>query len=247
VTTAGTESDRERPKGSSRTAIFFIQVGYLLALGAFVVAYRVEWIDPRKDFFGPVPFLVPWFGAVGAVLLSLTGVFDHRGRDWNPDYCFWHWARPLVGAIVATISVLIFQSGILAVGGETPNQAGGGTPKNLLYFIVAFIVGYREDVFRQLIRRIADIVLAPASDAVAGPVIERVEPASAGANSTVKIIGSGFAHVTSVKVGDAEGTFESDSDTRLTVTIPAGAAGSGNTTLVVTTRDGTTTTPFTVN
>jgi hypothetical protein len=56
-------------------------------LGAFVVSYRVDWIEPRRDFFGPVPFLVPWFGAVGAVLLSLKGVFDHR-YDWDIEYRF---------------------------------------------------------------------------------------------------------------------------------------------------------------
>jgi hypothetical protein len=63
--------DSKPPTGSSRTSVFFIQIVYLLALGAFVIAYRVDWIDPRRDFFGPVPFLVPWFGAVGATLLSL--------------------------------------------------------------------------------------------------------------------------------------------------------------------------------
>ncbi len=129
--------------GSSRTAIFFIQIGYLIALGAFAICYRVHWIDPRRDFFGPVPLLVPWFGAVGAVLLSLTGVFDNRGRAWRPEYCFWHWSRPLVGVIVATVSILIFQSGILAVGGQLPSHtATTATAKNLLYYVIAFVVGY---------------------------------------------------------------------------------------------------------
>jgi len=32
-----------------------------------------------------VPVGVPWFGAVGAVLISLTGVFAHE-HDWDPNY-----------------------------------------------------------------------------------------------------------------------------------------------------------------
>ena len=148
--------------GSSRTAVFFIQIAYLLALGIFVICYRVHWVEPRKDFFGPVPFLVPWFGAVGAVLLSLTGVFDNRGKAWDPDYCYWHWARPLVGVIVATLSVLVFQSGILAVGGQLPSHTTSSTTaKNLLYYVIAFVVGYREDIFRKLIKRLADVILTP--------------------------------------------------------------------------------------
>jgi len=146
--------------GSSRTAVFFIQIAYLLALGIFVICYRVHWIEPRTEFFGPVPFLVPWFGAVGAVLLSLTGVFDNR-KTWDPDYCYWHWARPLVGVIVATVSVLVFQSGILAVGGQLPSHATSSTAKNLLYYVIAFVVGYREDIFRKLIKRLADVILTP--------------------------------------------------------------------------------------
>jgi hypothetical protein len=157
------------PRMSSRTAVFFIQIVYLVALGVFVTCYRVQWIEPRRDFFGPVPFLVPWFGAVGAVLLSLTGVFTYTGEEWNTDFRFWHWSRPLIGGVVATVSVLIFQSGILAVGGQLPNNAHTSTTKNLLYYLVAFIVGYREDVFRQLIARLADVILTPGESKTPSP------------------------------------------------------------------------------
>src|SRR5262245_16227004 len=96
---------------------------YLLCLGVFVIFYRAEFlVDPRRDFFGPVPFLVPWFGAVGAVVLSLQGVFNHTDNDWDESYCYWYWARPFIGGVTSTVSVLIFQSGILAVGGQLPNQ-----------------------------------------------------------------------------------------------------------------------------
>ena len=238
--------EQKPPRGSSRTDVFFIQVAYLLALGAFVIAYRLDWIDPRRDFFGPVPFLVPWFGAVGAVLLSLTGVFDHRGRDWNPEYRFWHWARPFVGAIVATMSVLIFQAGILAVGGETPNQATTtATPKNLLYYIVAFVVGYREEVFRQLIRRVADVILTPAGEAAAAPTIESVEPELAAPGAVLTIVGRGLTDVVSVKVRDQNVEFVGESDTQMTVTIPDDAE-TGPASLAITTKRGTAATPFTI-
>jgi hypothetical protein len=105
---------------------------------------------PEEGFFGPVSFLVPWFGAVGAVSLSLQGGFE-RGADWDNDYCYWYWSRPLVGAVTSTVSALIFQSDILAVGGQLPNQAHTAIAKNLLYFLIAFIAGYREYVFRDLV------------------------------------------------------------------------------------------------
>lgn len=215
------------------------------------MAYRVHWIEPRKAFFGPVPFLVPWFGAVGAALLSLTGVFDHRGRNWKPAYCYWHWSRPLVGAIVATVSVLIFQSGILAVGGQLPTQTTGTdattTTKNLLYYVIAFVVGYREDIFRQLIRRLADVILTPPAEAAAAPVIKSVNPpeAASGQETQVTMTGSGFNGTTDVKLASSSIDYTVVSDSQLTATIPADAAA-GATTLSVTSAGGTASTPFTV-
>jgi len=46
----------------------------------------------RPDLFtgvpallGPLPVGVIWFGALGAVLISLTGIFEHH-IDWDPTY-----------------------------------------------------------------------------------------------------------------------------------------------------------------
>src|SRR5205814_7605200 len=102
------------------------------------------------DTFGPLPVGVAWFGALGAVLISLTGVFEHE-HDWDASYWPWHVARPLVGVAVGVVSVLIMQAGILAVG-STPTKTD--VPKNLLYYLVAFLVGYREETFRELIKRL---------------------------------------------------------------------------------------------
>lgn|SRR5262245_33817357 len=206
---------------------------YLFGLGVFIILYRADiGINPRHDFFGPVPFLVPWFGALGAVVLSLSGVFEHR-KDWDEEYCYWYWARPFVGAVTSTVSVLIFQSGILAVGGELPNQSNT-TTKNLLYYLIAFIAGYRENVFRDLIRRVADVILTPGQQA-APPRITSVQPSQAPRDhvTVITVSGSGFTGTTAVKLGSQNLQFATDSDSQLTVTIPA-IQESGSLNLVVT-------------
>jgi IPT/TIG domain len=229
--------------GSSRKATFFIQMLYLIGLGIFVILYRGQWIvDPGRSFFGPLPFLVPWFGAVGAVVLSLSGVFEHRS-DWDEDYCFWYWSRPFIGAVTSTVSVLIFQSGILAAGGQLPSHAHTPTAKNLLYYIFAFIAGYRENVFRELIRRVADVLLTPGQQA-SPPVIGSVTPPQAvnGVPTTVTVGGSGFTGTTAVKLGSQSIPFITDSDTQLTVTIPA--MPQGPQTLLVTNGSTSASVPF---
>jgi len=233
--------------GSSRAGIFVIQLVYLLCLGVFVIMYRAGWvIDVRRDFFGPVPFLVPWFGAVGAVVLSLSGVFEHK-RDWDPEDCYWYWSRPLIGGVTSTVSVLIFQSGILAVGGDLPNTAHNTATKNLLYYLVAFVAGYRENVFRELIRRIADLILQPGQQAPAPAVSSVVPPqVASGKRADVVVHGSGFTGTTVVKLGSVGIPFVFDSDTQLTVTIPAGAA-KGTQTLLITNGNTRATVDFTVD
>jgi hypothetical protein len=235
-------------KGSSRRAVFWIQIAYLAGLGLFVILYRVHTIEPRRDFFGPIPFLVPWFGAIGAVLLSLSGVFDHRNDgDWDPRYCYWHWSRPVIGGVVSVVSVLILQSGILAVGGQLPSQADTRGPKYLLYYLVAFVAGYREDVFRQLVKRFADVILTPPAGPPPKPVIGSATPPNAAAaqETQVTIAGSGLTGTTSVKLGTSSIPFVGNSDFQVTATIPASTSAEA-TTLSVTTAGGTASIDFPV-
>ena len=62
-----------------------------------------------------LPIGVPWFGALGAVTLSLYGVFDHNDH-WNPKWNYWYIARPLVGIILAIIAYFTFITLINSTG-----------------------------------------------------------------------------------------------------------------------------------
>jgi hypothetical protein len=73
------------------------------------------WLVFVPPAFGPIPVAVPCFGALDAVLISLTGVFEH-GHDWDSGFWPWHLARPLIGIGLGVVSVLILQAGVLAVG-----------------------------------------------------------------------------------------------------------------------------------
>jgi IPT/TIG domain len=231
-----------------RKSTFILALTYLiviLTLGLlFFVKRDLLFFVPEANVFGQVPVGVPWFGALGAVLISLTGVFEHE-HDWDASYWPWHVARPLVGVAVGVISVLILQAGVLAVGATPTNTT---VPKNLLYYLVAFLVGYREETFRELIKRLVDIILAPGNGKSGAPTIQAVNPASAphGTATQVTITGSGFASTQSVKFGASAGQFTINGDGKLTVTTPVVAAG-GAVVITVTTKGGSASTDFTFN
>jgi hypothetical protein len=210
----------------SRVSIFIVQIFWLVLLGSLAAVFFINRsLILLPDSLGSVPVAVVWFGALGAVVISLTGIVEHA-HDWDESYALWHLSRPLVGASLAVVGVLILQAGVLAIG-STPNATTAGVPKNLLYYLVAFLVGYREETFRELIKRLVDLILAPAS-AGAAPRITKLVPDTFAAAGGVPVVvsGSGFTGTTAVTFGSSSAAFHVDSDSQITAQLPsAGAAG----------------------
>lgn len=231
---------------SSRRLIFWYQNVWLIALAFGAIFYFFWWPQtwpPQPINLGSIPVGVVWFGALGAVLISLTGVVEHV-TDWDPKFTFWHLSRPLIGAALAMVGVLILQAGILA-SGTHPASAPGGTPKNLLYYLIAFLVGYREETFRELIKRLVDLVFTPAS-APPKPTITALSPDTSpvAGGGTVKILGTGFAGPITVSFGLVPATFHADSDSQISAVIPA-ASAAGPVGVTVKTKGGSAAATFT--
>jgi hypothetical protein len=218
--------------------VFFLQLVYLGVLIGLAALYFTDVIRPRH-FLGSVPIAVLWYGALGAVLISLTGVFEHNA-DWLDSWKYWHWARPFVGATVGVVSVLVFQAGILAVG-ETVDPHRKGQATNLLYYLIAFLVGYREAAFRELVKRLGDVILVPAGSAGGTPTITKVDPQEQryDKGGPVDVFGTGLSRLQSVKFGQNEATeFGPISDVHFRVTAPI-ADDPETTNAIVVFRDGT--------
>ncbi len=238
------------PISHQRWFVVLVEVFYLVVLFGLALIYFTV---PHKsipftsitlpDMLGTLPVGVPWFGALGAVIISLSGAFDHRD-DWDPSWNLWHFTRPLIGISLAIVSWLIFEAGILAVGSNpasavvsNPASTGSTTssteqvpPKYLLYYVIAFVVGYREEIFRALIKKVADVILTTntSSGSGAAPVISSVNPTQgpAAGGTSVTITGSGLTDATSVKFGPSPAmNVTVVSDKQITATSPAGAAG----------------------
>ena len=192
--------------------LIYLFVLFIIAL-VYLTGLRSVLSFTPPDSFGPIAVGVPWFGALGGVIISLAGTVDHR-KDWDPSMKYWHITRPFVGVVLAIIAVLIFQVGILSVTSSPPSSPGLAAPQNLLYYLIAFVIGYREQTFRELIKRLADVILTPGGGASA-PVIGRLNPLTGGVagGDKVTITGSSFTGTTSVKFGPKLApSFQVDSD-----------------------------------
>jgi len=131
---------------------------YVVVLALLAVAWSL--LAPFRAWAGSsvnlVPLTILWWGALGAVTVSFDGMVRHR-HDWDAGMNLWHAIRPAIGAIVGAVSYLIF---LLVVEAATtqPVTIHG----QLIYFLVAFLVGYREETFRALIKRATDMLFTSA-------------------------------------------------------------------------------------
>lgn len=125
---------------------------------------------PPPPFLEVLPYWVPWAGAVGGVGISLVGVAEYFGTNWDATgFAFWHLARPILGALFGTISVLIV---FLLI--KTVSTGSSGTPstpqQTAVLTVIAFVVGFREETFRTLLRRVVDVIIGPGNTDATGVV-----------------------------------------------------------------------------
>jgi hypothetical protein len=130
-----------------------------------------------KFKLGRLPFEAIWFGAVGGFLISAQGIFMHN-REWRHSYDYWHYARPLLGALIGTLGCLIF----LVLNEAATKEAVTANP--VFYDVIALAIGYREESFRTLIEKLFDTIILPGkkeskddgSDGKAGASGEGTDP-----------------------------------------------------------------------
>lgn len=151
----------------------------LLVWAAYLRHIGWDWVGGLNDPLGGlVPLVVPWGGALGGVCASLFGVGEH-GRDWDVTFNPWHFVRLPLGAATGTVAFLVVVVVLKTVGiGDAAGTAGTGTvpgavdaaeaieslpmtPGALgLYLIIAFVAGFQNKYFIDLLKKVAEVVFA---------------------------------------------------------------------------------------
>ncbi len=157
-------------------ALLLLQLGLLVLL---FVSWHADWwnldsLAPGGVLGGGFPVIVPWAGAVGGATNAIRGLVAnwpkyaedqpgskcaaHRLR-WNT----WAFVQPVLGAVFGSIAVLIVTLllGILGSSNTLDVSASG----QMLLTAVAFIVGYRQKTFHDLVTRSVNVLFGP-GDAV---------------------------------------------------------------------------------
>lgn len=177
---APTRTTRYGISGMGPGSILAVLLLEMLLLLLLLVADATGWgiFAKLPANVGVLPLLVPWGGALGGVcagLIRLSVNWHHYklptanlsvrsrtsaySRKWNA----WYLIRFPIGAAFGTVAALfiVFFLGTIGItsGGDIDlSDAGVAT-----LFVVAFAVGYQQDIFAELLKRLTTILLGSAT------------------------------------------------------------------------------------
>jgi hypothetical protein len=140
------------------TYIFTVVFLYLLVL---LILFAIFTTSPTvrnglPHTLGKLPAGIIWFGALGAVLRSLYGIFTHNA-DWNSTFNTWHLSRPFIGAVTGSMGAVIYLV-LLELGNKS-----GVTVDTLTFYVAAFAFGFADSAFLQVLQNITSILIKPGS------------------------------------------------------------------------------------
>jgi hypothetical protein len=129
---------------------------WMLVLAGLFLGYELSSAvrDHLPSSLGQIPPGAIWFGALGALTVSLSALSSYH-CEWDHCYDTWHAIRPIVGAIVGPVGCLI-----LIVTTKVAS-ATAVAPDPPTFYVVAFVLGFREQSFRGLIKKAADLLITP--------------------------------------------------------------------------------------
>jgi len=169
----------------------------LLAVGVLYVHFKDHelvkaWITDGYRVFAHCM----WLGALGGVVISLKGVYDHaRNPPWDHGYNLWHFGRPFNGAITGLITVLIFVF-----------FAQNGQFNRPVVYLAAFILGTQEMRFFAFLAEIGRIIVQvpPSAKPPSGLRVIAIDPSQGGPGTQLIVVGQGFEQGAKVKLGGME-------------------------------------------
>jgi hypothetical protein len=209
-----------------RVGIFVYDLVVVSALAIFGVTYarhqdKFSLGDPRLD----IAVRAAWFGALGGIVISLKGIYDHscHGGDWDDGYNLWHIGRPVSGALTGLITLVL----LLAV-----NPTGNVSEPAV--YAIAFIFGTQERRFFNFLYEVAALVVRlPNEDQQVEFRAINIQPTEGKQGTIVMITGHGFVKGVSVRIDGGElavGVVSNDGTTIVGV-VPAGDVGARNVTI----------------
>jgi len=176
--------------------IFVYDLFALIALVSLATVYlKLPAFSAFIPEFLRVAIQCAWFGALGGVVISLKGIYDHSGAGphnrWDDSYDLWHIGRPFSAAVAGAITYLL----LLAI-------SKNGEVSEPIVYAAAFIMGTQENRFFNFLTEVARLIVqVPSETKAPGFQLTTIKPTHARAGDLVILSGHGFAAQLQATVG----------------------------------------------
>jgi hypothetical protein len=93
---------------------------------------------------------------MGGLTASLGGIFYYNRGSWRASFNYWHAVRPAMGAITGGVACVLLVVILRGASGNAKITTDATT-----FDASAFVFGYAESAFRQLITSVTNVFLKP--------------------------------------------------------------------------------------
>ena len=76
-------------------------------------------------------------------------------KTWDRSYNYWHYCRPLFGAVTGSIGALIYLV-LLNLGSKSAIKVDSST-----FYVVAFVLGFADKSFMQMLQNVTSVIIKP--------------------------------------------------------------------------------------
>lgn len=163
-------------KGASRQRTWVAIYSVLCLLFLMVLGLefrRLEGESWATSVFGFTYWRYPLMGAAGGVTIVIWGLIKHTvDLDFDTHYLAWYFFKPVLGAIMGLVAVLVILGGFLAIQGSSAPQAS-----TLPLYIVAFLAGFSERFSIRILDRVMTAIFGGEPTPPTGSTGPRTPPA----------------------------------------------------------------------
>lgn len=147
---------------------------FLLALGSRLK--EIELGPAAGSLFGFHYWRYLLMGALGGVTIVIWGLIKHTiDLDFDTSYFAWYLFKPILGAVMGLIAVLVILGGFFAIQGTT--ETAGPLP----LYIIAFLAGFSERFSIRIIDRVTTALFGgEPTPPPGGPTVPKAAPPGAG-------------------------------------------------------------------
>jgi hypothetical protein len=115
---------------------------------------HLEGVDNPAPYFGSMYWRYMIMGALGGLTIAFWGLIEHSAKlDFDRAFSVWYWLKPVLGAVMGLIAVLMVLAGMFAVQGKPELNS-----RTALY-ILAFLAGFSERFFVRIIDKLMTTLL----------------------------------------------------------------------------------------